>query len=875
MSAWRKLKYLLPSYRRSEEREMREELESLAALAGPRELGNLTLAAENARGVWGWVWLEGIAADVRYALRVLARRPSFTAVAVASLALAIGANAAIFSLMNVLMWRDLPVREPERLVLLERYSVPYLAYSRFAQNGGSVMEGVFAWYSDASRRLDTGGGAQRGTVALVSGGYFPTLGLRTQLGRGILPEDDLRGQPAQVALLSHAYWRRAFGGDRGVVGRPLWIERARFTVIGVAPPEFFGAEVGSVPDVWVPLSTFGSVFSGPNYLDEANSNFLYVAGRLKPGVSVPQAEAALTPIAIQIDIERNGPPATEARRRELNNSKVSLRPLSKGLSWLRQRFSKPLRVVFLMVGVGLLLACVNVMGLQFARAGERQKELAVRMAIGAGRWRIMRQLVTESAIVAAASGALGLAMYRPAANALASLIGVGGGQTARLILPLDASMLWFVAGVSMAAALVSGVLPSWRATRLNPAAGLPQVSRGTTATPGRRLAGRVAVAVQIALSLVLVSATCLFAFSLRQLRSFDSGVRRERLLVVDVDANDGGYKDASLVALDARVRDRLAAIPGVADVSFSQVGIYSGRNSNDSIEADGYQGRNPRDHDALLDQVGPRFFTALGARLIAGRDFDQTDTPSAPKSAIVSQEFARHFFAGRNPVGLSFSTWDKQLHKVIGVAEDVRHDVRDKPQRWFYLCELQAQKHPQVFSTRFLVRARSTRLASAAGLRAAVLAEDKTLRIDEISTADDLFDRTLDQDRLTETLAWGFGVLALVLAAVGLYGLLSYEVTRRTGEIGIRMAIGAGKRDILTLVLREVAIVAGIGFLLGAAGSAVLARTAEGLVFGIHAGDPRVELAAAAILAIVVVSAAWLPARRAAMTDPMSALRTE
>jgi predicted permease len=601
MSAWRKLKYLLPSYRRSEERDMQEELESLAAIAGRRELGNLTLAAENARGVWGWAWLDGIVADVRYALRVLAKRPSFTVVAVVSLALAIGANAAIFSLMDALLWRDLPVREPERLVLLERYSLSYVAYSRFAQNGGSVMEGVFAWYSDASRRLDTGGGAQRGTVALVSGEYFPTLGLRTQLGRGILPEDDLRGRPAQVALLSHAYWQRVFGGDRGVVGRPIWVERVRFTVVGVAPPEFFGLEVGSVPDVWIPLSTFGSVFSGPNWLDHSNDNFLYVAGRLKPGVSMPQAEAALTPIAIQIDIERNGPPATEARRRELFQNKVKLTPLSKGLSWLRQRFSKPLRVVFLMVAVGLLLACVNVMGLEFARAGERQKELAVRMAIGASRWRIMRQLATESAIVAAASGALGLALFRPAANALASLIGMGGGQTARLVLPLDGTMLWFVAGVSMSAALVSGLLPSWRATRRNSAVGLPQLSRSITATPQRRLAGRVAVTVQIALSLVLVSATCLFAFSLQQLRHFDSGVRREHLLVVDVDANDGGYKDASLVALDARVRDRLAAIPGVAEVSFSQVGIYSGRNSGDSIEADGYQSRNERDHDALLD----------------------------------------------------------------------------------------------------------------------------------------------------------------------------------------------------------------------------------------------------------------------------------
>jgi predicted permease len=875
MSAWRKLKYLLPSNRRAEECDMQEELESLTAIAGRRELGNLTLAAENARSVWGWAWLDGIVADVRYALRVLARRPSFTLVAAVSLALAIGANAAIFSLMDAVLWRDLPVREPERLALFSGNSLSYLAYSRFAEHAGSAMEGVFAWYSNASRRLDSGGGAQRGTVELVSGSYCPTLGLRTQLGRGILPEDDLRGQPAQVALLSHAYWQRAFGGDRGVVGRPIWVERARFTVIGVAPPEFFGFEVGSVPDVWIPLSTFGSVFSGPNQLDDSRYNFLFVAGRLKPGVSAAQAGAALTPILIKIDVERNGPPTTEAARRELSKSKLRLALASKGLSGLRRRFSKPLRVVFLMVAVGLLLACVNVMGLQFARAGERHRELAIRMAIGAGRWRIMRQLVTESAIVAAASGALGLATYRPAANALASLIGMGGGQTARLVLPLDGTMLWFVAGVSMAAALVSGLLPAWRATRRSQAVGLPQQSQSMTTPPQRRLAGRVAVSVQIALSLVLVAATCLFAFSLQQLRQFDSGVRRERLLVVDVDTNDGGYKDASLVALDARVRGRLAAVPGVAEASFSQIGVYSGRSSGSTVEADGYQSRNERDHYAIYDQVGPRFFRTLGARLIAGRDFEENDNRSAPKVAIVSQEFARHFFAGRNPVGLDFSTWDKKLYRVIGVTEDVRHYLREKPDPWFYLCELQAEERSQSFSTRFLVRARSNRAVNAADLRAAVMAEDKTLRVDEIATADELFDRTVDEDRLIETLAWGFGVLALVLAAVGLYGLLSYEVTRRTGEIGIRMAVGAQKGDIMRLVLWEVALVAGIGFVVGAAGSAALARMAEGLVFGIKAGDPRVELAAAAVLAVVVVSAAWLPARRAALTDPMSALRHE
>src|SRR5271157_1785391 len=509
MSWWRRMRYLSPAFRRADEREMLEEMDSLAEIAGRKELGNLTLARENAREAWGWAWLDGILADVKYAFRVLARQRSFTAVAVVSLALGIGANAAIFSLMDALLWRQLPVRDPQSLVVFDRFSRCYYAYTRYAESSGGVMESVIG-VSGSQTRLDSGGGPQRGNVQLVTGNYFQALGVAAALGRAIAPADDLRASPAPVAVLSHDYWQRAYGGDRSALGRTLYVGKASFTIIGVAPPEFFGVSEGEVPDAWLPMNTLPRVVAGPSWLDQKNTNFLFILGRLRPGVSLAHAAAALTPLEIQIDIERNGP-LSESLMREIYAQKLNLEPADKGISGLRDRFSKPLRVVFWMVSIGLLLACVNVMSLQFARADERRRELTVRLAIGAGRYRIARQLLTESLLIALASGALGLALFRPVASGLASFLTIRGDQPLRLLLPLNAPILLFVTGVSMAAALISGVAPAMRATRGEIMAGLQQGTRSATASPVRRALGRSVAVVQMALSLILVAGACLFA----------------------------------------------------------------------------------------------------------------------------------------------------------------------------------------------------------------------------------------------------------------------------------------------------------------------------------------------------------------------------
>ncbi len=840
-----------------------------------RAFGNVELVKEDLRDQWTFRAIETIWHDVRYAVRILGRSPGFTVVAIASLAIGIGANTAIFSLMDALLWRDLPVRNPERLVTFVNSSGSYFGYTRFAENAGKAMESVVAASPAMVRLLDSGGGPERGQVELVSGDFFGALGVGTEMGRPITPADDRRSNPALVAVLSHAYWSRAYGG-RPVLGQSIRIEKTPFTIIGVAPAEFFGVSVGEAPDVWLPVSAIASVFPGPSWLDQKNTNFLTIIGRLRPDVSRQQAAAALTPVSIQIDIERNGPPPNAEERRKLFESKLKLAPASKGLSFLRYRFSEPLRVVFWMVAAGLLLACVNVMGLQFARADERRKELTVRLAIGAGRWRIARQLLTESMVVALASGLIGVALRKPLAEAMVRLIVVFDDRPAQLNLDTHWGILLFAVGISIAAALVSGVLPAMRATRGDLLPGLQQASRGVTAGPVRRLLGRTAAVVQIALSLVLVAGTCLFASSLNHLRQFDAGVNRNRLLVVDVNPADAGYKAAQATSLNARLRERLAGLPGVEAVSFSQNGLYAGRNYDTRFDADGFSSTDEDSHFSIYDQVGPYFFTTAGARVIAGRDFNERDDAGAPKVAIVTREFARRVFDGRNPVGrnlrIATSSQTADTHQIVGVVQDIRNDVR-QPQPMFYLCQLQTQE--QAFSTRFLVRTRLDSPAVIPALRAAVRAEDPALRVDQIDSAEELFDRTLTTDRLIAALAWGFGGLAIILAAVGIYGLLSCDVTRRTGEIGIRMAIGARKSDIVALVMQEVILVCGLGLTIGSAMALVMSGLVEGLVFQMKSGDPRIEVAAAAVLVVVAVIAAWIPARRAARVDPMRALRCE
>jgi len=854
---------------RDREREMQEELKALEEIAGRKELGNLTLAAENARAVWRWAWLDGLLADLRYAVRILLRQPGFVAVAVVSLGLGIGANAAIFSLMDTLLWRQLPVREPERLVTFDYGTSSYYSFRQFQARSKDVLEDIVATAGAEMRDLDTGGGPQAGEVEIVSGNYFTGLGVTAALGRTLTADDP------DAAVLSYAYWRRAYGGSPDVVGRTIRVGKFPFTICGVAPPEFFGVQVGDVADVWLPIAAVSALYPGRHILDGPNYNFLELLGRLRDGVTAQRAADALTPLAVAIDLERAGPGVPDWVRKNMQAQRLKLTPASNGLSYLRRRFSKPLRVLFAMVAIGLLLAAINVMSLQFARADQRRRELTVRLAIGAGRRRVIRQLMTESLLLSFAGGAAGLLLCRPVAAGLASLIR-SMGKTPELLLRIDGPMLLFVTAVSTAAALVCGLIPAMRASRADLVNGLQQSSRSATDAPASRMLGRVAASVQLALSLVLIAGSFLFAFSLYRLTHFDTGVNRERLVMLDVDAHEAGYKGAQLDELNRRLLARVGSMPGIERATFSENGVFTGRSSNDQMGADGFQAPAGKRRNAFFDNVGPAFFTTIGARLVSGRDFTEADDAAAPKVAIVSREFARHFFPDRNPIGQNIwhvNEKQKQPLQVVGVVEDIRRDARQQPQRWFYVPQWQAKS--DLWSTRFLVRTRNAPGSMIASLRAAVRAEDKAVHVVSIDTADQLLNYNIDMDRLIAALSFGFGLLAMTLAAVGTYGLAAYNVTRRTGEIGIRMALGATRPAVMRLVFRQVWQAAAPGILAGAAAAAALGRLVAGLVFQMKPADPAVLTSAALVLAAVSMGAAWIPARRAARLDPMVALRNE
>jgi predicted permease len=844
----RRLQNLLPGRRRAEEQEMRAEFEALQAFADPRELGNLTLAAENARAVWGFAWLESFFADLRYALRTLARQPSFTAVAVLSLGLGIGANAAIYSLLDRVLWRQLPVADPDRLVTTKN-SYSTQVYTRFRDLSGDYLEGA-ALTAPIDRDIDN----HPGRVEMVTGNYFQLLGVQAHLGRALTPADQ------RNAVVSYRYWQSALGAEP-VLGRPIHINKIAFTIVGVAPPEFFGVAIGDAPDLWIPVSNQPAIMPNRNWIDDPHMFYASLIARLRPGVTRERASAALTPVSVRIDLERQRPDLPAAVRRRIENQKLELLPLAAGLSSLRERFSKPLHVLFAMVAMGLLLACVNVMGLQFARSSERRREFGVRLAIGAGRGRLIRQLLTESLTLALIGGALGLALCRPAASAVAGLISVSG-QPVRLDLSIDTRMLAFVFAISVASAVVCGMIPAFRATRGDVQLG----PRGATAARSQRASGRLAAALQLGISVILIAGALLFAVSLHRLTTFDTGLDRRGLAVMEVDFTEAGYKGPQIATASARLLDRFRGLPGVTAASYTGLGIYTNRGWNPAAATDTVPAAA-----AWFDLVGPDYFHTMGTRLLAGRDIDARDRKGAETVAVVSESFARYFFPDGHAVGRNvyLGRNKEEVFHVIGVAADVRTNVRTAPRRMCYLAR--AQRDDEFFPTRFLIRGAVT----ASDLRSAVHAEDSGLRVVAVDTADQLLNRTLDLDRVIAALAFAFGVLALTLAAVGIYGMLSFDVTRRTGEIGVRMALGATRSGVVAMVLREAALVGAVGIAAGLVAAVALGKMVAGLVYDLKPGDPRVLAAAAALLALVALAAALAPARRAAAMDPMRALRTE
>jgi predicted permease len=840
---------------------------------------------------------ENTVQDLRFGARSLAKNPAITAIAALSLALGIGANTAIFSLLDAVLMKTLPVRDPQELVLLTDPTAQgvsigtssgvrgNLSYGEFEhiRERQQVFQSMYAAESEVDRQSAQvdGGSPEDLRAELVSGAYFDVLGVSPLIGRTFTPSDDAAPHGAPFAVISYGYWDKRFGRSAAVLGKTVQIAKASLTIIGVAPPGFAGDTVGQAPDLWIPTMMQPDVMPGRDWLHDDEGKvtrvrWLQVMGRLKPGVSLNQAQANISVVFQQILSGYHVPGLTGEQRRELLDQKLQVHPGARGANSLREDFQQPLIVLMSVVGLVLLIACANIANLLLARAAGRQKEIAVRLAMGASRLRLGLQLLTESLLLAAAGGAVGILLAGGGSRVLLRLAS-NGPNTVPLDLHIDLRMLAFTAALAILTGLLFGIFPAVRAGRVEVASTLKENSRGVMGG-GRVSLGKVLVAAQIAISLLLLIGAGLFLRTLRNLERVQLGYAREKLILIDIDSTTAGYHDATAAALYLRLLDEIRAIPGVHSATFSQNGLFGGSESGTELYVEGYTPPKPGGIGARFDSVGPDYFTALGVPLLRGRDIGRQDVAGATTVCVINQAMAREFFNGRDPIGKHIKDMypgSKAQFEIVGVAQDVRdHNLRGDVRSRFYVPSAQGLPGVPQF-VNYEIRTFADPGSVISAVREKIRSMDRSIPIGTPATLNELVDRRLLQERLIAQLSTFFGALALLLASVGLYGVLSYAVARRTNEIGIRVAIGAGQATVMWMVLRETLVLLGVGALAGIGSAAALSRLVASRMFGVSAGDPVTMFAAAAVLAVVAMSAAAFPALRAARVDPMVALRVE
>jgi len=837
---------------------------------------------------------DEISQDLRYAVRTLLRSPVFTLVAALSLALGIGANTAIFSLINALLLRSLPVQEPARLVALGDPSrtggvsegnvrsdlFSYPMYQRMREQN-RVFTGLFA--SGRVSRLVIGdggdGGDARGTAEtargrMVSGNFFSVLGVPAARGRTFTAEEDRAPGASPVVVISHDYWRRRFAGEAGIVGRVVKLNGSPFTVIGVTPPGFFGDVVGRPTEVWIPLTMELQVNPGRPYLDRWDTSWLLLMGRLKPGISLAQARVESRDLFSRIVTEA-GPKIPEQLQPGPDQKKVEVTPGGAGFSPFRREFSQPLLTLMAIVGLVLLVACANVANLMMERAMARQKEIAVRLSLGAGRARLIRQLLTESLLLSALGGALGIFFALWAGPALLKL--AGGTSAIGLDIAPDFRILAFTAGIALLTGVLFGLAPAWRATRVDLAPVLKKGSRsvaGSGAKAGRWPIGKILVVSQFALSLLLLMGAGLFIRSLRNLEHLDLGYERDSLALLRLDPVAAGYQGERLLqTFPLQILERLKALPGITAVTFSENGIFSGTESDTTVRIEGFKAAPEDTVNVAYDRVGPEYFQAVGIPLLLGRDIGVSDRAGTARVAVINEALAKAYFSGRSPLGRHIvSTGPPDVtYEIVGVARDVRdHDLRGPVPPRAYLALLQSDTPASAFNVEIRTRAP---LAVIEPARQAVRAYDPDLPLVSAQPLSAMIGDSINHERLIAKLSAVFGLMALLLAALGLYGVVSYTIARRTNEIGIRMALGAARRDVLWMVLRETMLLALLGVAIGVPAALAATRLISSRLFGLSAADPGTLIAATVILLGVALVAGAIPGSRATRVSPTQALR--
>ena len=924
------------------EMEEQENLESgmppdEAHYAALRRFGNVTLAQERSREMWGWNWVETLWRDLRYGLRMLAKNPGFTAVAVLTLALGIGANTAIFSLIDAVMLRPLPVRDPSQLVVLRwaahkrpransttpsgdcdwgddknpyGCSLPH-RFFELIRSEKDVFSRATAFAGPWDLVLSGNGLARMARSEVVSGNYFSTLGVKAAVGRTLGPDDDTPSALPAV-VLSYAYWQTAFGGNTGAIGRTIFLNRVPFTIVGVAEPGFTNLSPGNRQDLFLPLSMV-SRLSIPWTEDiQGPSNWwLVIVGRLKPGVSLGQAQAAATLIFRNEMLH-----GAKALSKESDDPRILLLPAQQGLTGLRISFSQPLYVLMCAVGFVLLNACANVAGLLLARATARQKEMAVRLALGAGRWTIVRQLITESVTLSLAGGTLGVILGVWGVHAMTVFIPGKAHIPFPFVVEPDWRVLTFTLSVSLFTGILFGLAPALRSTRLSLT---PALKENASTLPGEGMHARrrwhpekALVVVQVGLSMILLVGAGLMVRTLENLHSINPGFDTRNVLLFGVDPTLEQYSDSQIQRLYRNLQGQIAALPGVISASYSSPAVLTGGVWNRVVHVEGQPQKATGEVDMLA--TGPDFLKTLRIPLLEGRTFTPADFDEAAQAAasgefplraaspraasaaekssagvgppipvLVNAAFAHHFFANQNPLGKMIGEGDSEgtsgdsaggkpqsrRWEIVGVVGDTKNE------------NLRREIHPAVYApltgggAHFAVRTALNPSALVPAVRDLAQRLDSNLPLFAVSTQSESIERLVTAERVIAGLASFFGFLALLLACVGLYGLLSYEVARRTREIGIRMSLGAERRDVTRLIVMRGMRLTAVGVGVGAVGGLALTRVLSSLLYGVKPADWPTYLFIALLLTGVALLASYIPAWRAAKVDPMVALRYE
>ena len=835
--------------------------------------------------------MKSLLQDLRYGLRMLAKNPGFTVIAVLTLALGIGANTAIFSVLNQVLLRRLPVKHPEELVLLkspgpksghiwsdgddsEIFSYPL--YKGLAKNT-SVFDGVIARYS-FSASISNHGQTDLGSGELVSGNYFQTLGVGSAIGRVLTPDDDIRQGGHPVLVLSHGYWAEHFASDPGVLNKTILVNNTEMTIVGVAQAGFSGIQVGQTPDFFVPMMMKGQMTPIRNGLDDWNDAWIAILARRKPGVSMEQAQSGINADYRPL-LEQQLATITswdQKKREVFLNKRILLSSGAQGRLTLQRDSGPALTALFAMAGLVLLIACTNVANLLLAQGAARQREFAIRAAMGAGRGRIMRQLLAESFLCALAGGALGLLFGSWLMNILSQAV-VSEGGLAGITAKVDSSILGFAIGATVISGLLFGLLPAWRVTRTAVSQTLKDQGSTTSAGVSHVRFRKFLVAGQVAFTLLLLTGAALFTQTLWNLRKQNLGLNTEKVITFSIAPQLNGYDTPKTVQLVDRLRERIAALPGVRGVGSSQIALLTGTEMGSNITIEGPQNLDTDDRHVDFDAMSPNYFSTLGIPLLSGREFNEGDTAASPKVAVINESMAKTYFPNRNPLGVHFvqggGNGAKPDIEIVGVVKNAKEEsVRSADRSYFFLPYSQFGR---LNGMSFYVRTQQDPLLVTNELRDAVRQLDANLPVYELKTVDRVVDENLFAERVTAGLSASFGGLAALLAALGIYGVLAYVVAQRTREIGIRIAMGAAPGHVRNLIFREVGFMVIAGVIVGLPIAYGLARYSESLLFGVKAGDFLVYLVALAVIVTVAAVACYVPSRRATGVDPIIALRYE